>query len=73
LVLSRSALRLLLRQMRRTAFVDVWYAAVASEEASGSSSGPEVSEVMWASKRQIRDMTDRGDLLPYDYFEILPR
>lgn len=73
LVLSRSALRLLLRHMRSTAIVDVWYAEVASEDGSGSSPGLEVSDIMWASKHQIRDMIGRGDFFPYDYFEILPR
>jgi 8-oxo-dGTP diphosphatase len=72
LALDSSTLRRLMRHARRTALVDVWLAEVATEDTSGSYPGPEVSEIMWASKRQIKDMIDSGDFFPYDYLEILP-
>lgn len=72
LALDRSIFRRLMRQTRRAAIVDVWCVEVASEGAPSPCPGPEVSDIMWVPKRQIKDMIARGIFFPYDYLEHLP-
>jgi 8-oxo-dGTP pyrophosphatase MutT (NUDIX family) len=51
---------------------DVWLAAIAHDAAVGLTLGPEVSDVVWASKQELSQMIRRGEFFPYSYFGSLP-
>lgn len=52
--------------------IDVWFAQVKTDLLGTPSPGPEVAQVMWASKAQIHQLANEGRFHRYSYLDEIP-
>lgn len=70
--LKAAQMAVISRLRRFDSIADIWLAIGDTHQWGDFNLGPEVSQVQWVTKQQIRQMINKGEFFAYHYLNMLP-